>query len=89
MAKSGLWPGMGLVTDKVLTPKGVKSIHKVDYNSDVKIRRFVKPPLNPNHSRFFLVDDGISRNHFDWESGGVAKFHANFEKIIRTSISKS
>ena len=71
------------MTDKVLTPEGVKSIHKVDYNSNVKIKKFVKPPLNPNHSRFLLVDDGISRNHFDWESGGVAKFRANFEKMIR------
>ena len=69
------------IADKVLTPDGLKSIQKVAYNSDLKMSS--KPTLDPNHFRFFLVDDGCSRNHMDSGSGGVVKFRADFENMIR------
>ena len=64
--------------DEILTTEGLKTIYQVHYSSE---REGVKPPLDPNHFRFFMVDDGFRRKHLAWHS--ESKFRADFEKMIR------
>ena len=51
------------------------------YNPNVEIKSKKKPPLDPNHTNFLLVDDG-SRNTFI-SGGGVTNFITSFEAMVR------
>ena len=54
---------------------------KVPYNSNVEIKRNVKPPLDPNHTHFFLIDHG--KNNKFYEATGISNFINDFEKMLR------
>ena len=55
---------------------------KVVYNSNVEIKKHVKPPLDPNHTHFLMIDNGTNQQHFKADSGGVSDFITQFERMV-------
>ena len=66
-----------------LVNKTSSEFNKVVYNSNVEIKKHVKPPLDPNHTHFLMVDNGRDFRHFDVSRGGVTGFIAEFERMVR------
>ena len=54
---------------------------QVRYNPHVEIKFKKKPPLDPNHTNFLMVDDGTRNTYIS--GGGVTDFISNFEKMVR------
>ena len=58
-----------------------KYFRQVRYNPNVEIKSKKKPPLDPNHTNFLMVDDGTRNTYVS--GGGVTDFISNFEKMVR------
>ena len=66
-----------------LVNKTSSEFNKVVYNSNAEIKKHVKPPLDPNHTHFLMVDNGRDFQHFDVKMGGVTQFITEFERMVR------
>ena len=59
--------------------------HKVVYNSNLEIKKFSKPPLDPNHTHFLMVDSGQNFQYMRVGFGGLTDFITEFERMVRST----
>ena len=78
----GLCPWGYIANREHLVNDRSNEFKRVIYNSNVEIKRHVKPPLDPNHTHFLMIDNGTNQQYFKAESGGITEFITQFERMV-------